>query len=551
MLWEIWGRHKLNFLWQAVALAASVFLVLWKEHGASKDLGDVLGFVSFCCFLGAYSHLLVCFGYIEMDAQKTQIGFPGRLLLKPVSTVRLALAPMLIGGAITVTVFAAWAELVLRHLVGISASDLLWTSTVLVSFLWWMQALAWGFPLPKVRMLAVVMVAVAHFFVWHIPQKPASEWPGWRWPILAALLVTAAPAAWMGLKLMRQGRWEGPSRFSMLWSRLRLGRVPGRRGRFGSAFGAQFWLEWRRQGWLLPRIAGGMALLIGGVFGIAFFLLRRISGEAAQGGDSEWVMILSMFVLSLLVVPLVLSVVMSPVLAKFDRLHASAELPVYIAVRPMPNGGIVMAKLAMALATSALTWLITVAACLWLALMGKGILISRAGWVTPYGTVAFMSGCVPVLLVLFIWTWKNLVAGIGACLTGRAWIGVASSIWRLFLLEGVGLLAWSAWTNVNFREALLPWLPGILIASLAAKIAVSATAFVLGLRRNAITARAVGWIVGGWLVCGLFVAGYAGHVCKAIHKPDVWIWIALAGFLVLPLADLAIAPLALAWNRHR
>jgi hypothetical protein len=71
------------------------------------------------------------------------------------------------------------------------------------------------------------------------------------------------------------------------------------------------------------------------------------------------------------------------------------------------------------------------------------------------------------------------------------------------------------------------------------------------LRRNVITARAVGWIVGGWLVCGLFVAGYAGHVCSAINQPGLRIWVTLGGFLILPLADLAIAPLALAWNRHR
>jgi FtsH-binding integral membrane protein len=104
---------------------------------------------------------------------------------------------------------------------------------------------------------------------------------------------------------------------------------------------------------------------------------------------------------------------------------------------------------------------------------------------------------------------------------------------------------------VNFRETLLHWLTGILIACVAAKIAISTAAFAWGLRRNAITARAVGWIAGGWLVCGLFVAGFAGHVCSAINQPDLWIWIALGGFLILPLADLAIAPLALAWNRHR
>ena len=117
----------------------------------------------------------------------------------------------------------------------------------------------------------------------------------------------------------------------------------------------------------------------------------------------------------------------------------------------------------------------------------------------------------------------------------------------------LGLLALISAANiyVNFREALLHWLTGILIACLAVKIAFSIAAFVWGLRRNAIASRAVVWIIGGWFVGGLFAAGYADHVCNTIHQPDLWIWIALGGFLILPLADLAIAPLALAWNRHR
>jgi hypothetical protein len=162
-----------------------------------------------------------------------------------------------------------------------------------------------------------------------------------------------------------------------------------------------------------------------------------------------------------------------------------------------------------------------------------------------------MTGCVPVLLLLVIWTWKNLVAGIGVGLTGRSWIIRLLPVWRSTLLLGLFALVVAARTYVNFRETLLHWLTGILIACVAAKIAISLAAFTWGLRRNTITARAVGWIVGGWLVCGLFVASYAGHVCSAINQPDLWIWIALGGFLILPLADLAIAPLALAWNRHR
>ena len=253
----------------------------------------------------------------------------------------------------------------------------------------------------------------------------------------------------------------------------------------------------------------------------------------------------------LLILPLGFSVLLAPALAKFDRRQSTGELPVYIAVRPMTNGGFVLAKLVMALATSALTWLIVVAAFLCLVLMEEKILLSKDGLVTPFGPVPFMAGCVPVLLLLIIWTWKNLVAGIGAGLTGHAWIGVVSIYWRIIFLVGLFPLVGTARTNVNFRETLLHWLTAILIACLVAKIATAVAAFVCCLRRNAITARAIGWIVGGWLVCGLFVAGYTGHVCSVINQPDLRRWVALGGFLILPLADLAIAPLALAWNRHR
>ena len=552
MLWEIRGRHKWNFLWQGAGLAASVLFACWAEHRIAQDFRDVLGFAAFCCFVGAYGHLLICFSNIEVDAGRVQVGFPGRLLLKPVSTGQLVLVPMLCGGAVIVTVFVLWAELVLRqHLLAFTVADLLWTSTVLLSFFWWIQALAWSLPSFKGRMLTVFIVGVLHFLVWRPPPILAGSFSGWQKPMLAAFLVCAVPVAWTGLKLVRQGRWEGPSRVAMLWSRLRFARAWRWRKQFGSAFGAQLWLEWRGQGCRLPVISGGIAFLIVGVAAIPILMFRKVSAGAGQAGDAETVSLLSMYVLPLLILPLVLSVLLAPALATSDRFHFTGELPGYISIRPMTNGGFVLAKVLMALATSALTWLLTAAAFLFLALMAKGTLFSKAGVITPYGTMAYQTGCAPVLLLLVLWTWRNLVTGIGAGLSGRTWIAVVSVLWRLALLEGLFALVIAARTNPGFRETLLQWLTGILIVCLTAKIAISILAFVCGLHRSAITASAVGWIVGGWLVCGLFVTSYAYDVCSEINKPDLWIWAALGGFLILPLADLAIAPLALAWNRHR
>jgi hypothetical protein len=420
-----------------------------------------------------------------------------------------------------------------------TASDLLWVCAVLLSFFWWMQALAWCLPSFKGGAFIVVIVAVIHFVVWCIPRLPRSISAGWQWPILTVLLGFTLPATWIGLKLMRQGIWEGPSRISALCRHLSLPVARDRRKGFGSAFGAQFWLESRRQGWVLPGISGGMTFLI---FPLILKCFQWVGADTFP----------PTVIPGMLVLPLMLSVLLTPALARFDSFHSTSELPVYIAVRPMTNGGFVMAKLAMALTTSVWTWFLTLAsACFWLALEEKGALFSKAGLVTPYGTVAYSTGCVPGLLLLVIWTWKNLMAGIGAGLTGRPWIIAASVYGRLVLIAGLVPLIETARNNVNFRGILLHWLPAILIACLSAKLALSIAAFTLGLRRNAITTGAVRWMIGGWVACGIFMAGYASYVCTAIHRSDLWVWVALGSFLFLPLADLAIAPLALAWSRHR
>ena len=184
MLWEIWGRHKVKFLWDGAALAASWLFVLWKDHWASRHWGK--------CWAAPHSsafwELLVNHWFASATSRlipgQCSSAFPGRLLLKPASTARLILVPMLFGGAVIVTLFALWAELVWRHVVGFSASDLLWTSAVLLSLFWWMQVLAWGLPLPKGRMLAMVIMGMFHFFVGACRAAcVANALSGWQWPI--------------------------------------------------------------------------------------------------------------------------------------------------------------------------------------------------------------------------------------------------------------------------------------------------------------------------------------------------------------------------------
>ena len=100
MLWEIWGRHKTSFLWQGVALASSAVLCHCKEHGASQELWEPAGHGFILLLRVGVSPFAGLFRVTEPDAGPVQLGFPRRLLLKPLSTARLVLVPMFFGGAI-------------------------------------------------------------------------------------------------------------------------------------------------------------------------------------------------------------------------------------------------------------------------------------------------------------------------------------------------------------------------------------------------------------------------------------------------------------------
>jgi hypothetical protein len=541
MLWEIWARNRAGFLWHGLALGAGLGFVQWKRHGVSEIPGALMAFVSLAGFIGGYFQLLSCFAYVEADPAKVKSSYPGRLLLKPLRTFHLVMVPMLAGGLATTAMLCVWVAFVLKPMGFLPVYDLPWISTVMLSFFWWMQALAWGLPLARFKSFVIVAVAFVHLIVGVMPQLPFDISPAMQWGIVSALLACAPPSAWAALILMRQGKWDGVTWASILWSRWPQPRTQCPRAKFRSAFVAQFWMEWQRQGWLLPGFTAAMALLV-----IPCSMFVGFKWTGVEPPPPEAVLIL------LLTGPLLLSGVMGPALAKFDLLGSSRELPVYISVRPMTNGGFVLAKLAMALASSVLTLMISVAGIgLCLAITGKWTLFSKGGLATPLGTISYLTGCLPVWLLLVLMVWKNLMAGIGTGLTGRPWIANLGIAWRG--AAGMGLIALVMAANLytDFREALAHWLTTLLIACLAVKLSIAIAAFVFGLRRKAITVRAIGWMIGGWLVCGIFVAGFAGHVCNQIHKPDVWIWAALGGFLVLPFADLSIAPLALAWNRHR
>ncbi len=153
-------------------------------------------------------------------------------------------------------------------------------------------------------------------------------------------------------------------------------------------------------------------------------------------------------------------------------------------------------------------------------------------------------------------TWKNLVAGIGLGLVGKSLVSnFAFAAYQALLLLGLLSLGAVLKLSPEFQlwlfDRVVHWGPRGLVAGLAVKLMVAGVAFTWSYRRKAITRGAIGWIAGGWAGCGLFTGAYGALVCVALSKPEGLLWVALAGFLLMPLAGLALASPALRWNRHR
>ena len=163
--------------------------LVWGEVAGQVAVAAVV--LAFLCALMFAFHW---FSYSEFSTRGGELGFPGRLLLKPLSTAQLAAVPMLLGGGTMVAVFLVWAELVLRHLDLPFALNLPWLSVTLLSFTWWLQAAYWSFPQrPRTQATAALLAAGINLLLGFMPLPL-----GWKLGTLVVLLIGAAGLAMRG-----------------------------------------------------------------------------------------------------------------------------------------------------------------------------------------------------------------------------------------------------------------------------------------------------------------------------------------------------------------
>jgi hypothetical protein len=295
----------------------------------------------------------------------------------------------------------------------------------------------------------------------------------------------------------------------------RLGRSAPGRPRFRSPASAQFWYAWKTRGRMLPLTVTGMLCAMG----LFFKFLEPHEVTTVLGSFT------AMFVIA------------SPLIGVYLGSQSNGfDLKSFVATRPLPDHGLAAAVLRSAAAgvgSSAIVWLAGSYAAH--AIWARSEL--EVLWQVRRDGLAFNRefACVLIVVVLASWT----LVGLGASL--------ALARQRFVCWGGPGIVA----LLMSFFCVLDRVSPdvGEVLAVLAANACLGGTiaAFVVARCFRVLSGRAVFLCVASYLI--LLVYLYLGIPPPAgesalTHSLRI-------GFGAAPFAPVALAPLALSWNRHR
>jgi hypothetical protein len=532
LAWEFWGRHR----W---GLAGVVALVTgFAAYCAAVPVSRQSASGSSIWFLIALCYVIGVFAYgFEARLETADSGFPARLFVLPVRTSVLVGWPMLQGIAAAVLLWLAWDTLVLRPC-GITTPA--WWAVMLAAAVATSQALVWlPFGLPWLRIVVLVAALIA------MVRAPAIlALVGGPFTTLgtegSALSLCAATLILSAFLLARAGVARARRGDSPDWTWVvRSPRVAGGSGRerlpFASAMQAQVWFEWRLRG---RGFVVTVTIVVAVLMAVGLLLERR-STRADLG-------------LIFLLMPPLIAAYWGSVMGSPGESIRSTALTAFAATRPLDNASLVVAKFRAATRAAAVTWAVVLAATAgWLALTAEYDKLSLA-WeasVERHGAERVIGFCVLLLVGLVLGTWRALVANLWVGLTGRAWMVPAQTI-VMSLLVLYGLAEWVHWDSDPARRArLLEWLPRVAAAVVVVKLLVAGWLLRVLCGRGKVEAITAGRLLGGWVLAAITLFALLVWVVPSGLVPVYGL--ALGVILFLPLARLAVAPLALAWNRHR
>jgi hypothetical protein len=367
---------------------------------------------------------------------------------------------------------------------------------------------------------------------------PQATWPAVttaELSFMALLIGISFLVNWAAISRDRRGDPALMSIVDMRPAMLMRGRSPTV-SRFAGAGRAQFWFEWRQKGLIIPGLFAVFAgfMVVGYVFD--------------QFDNREYELLHGCFGFGTGLAPI--AAIVGLVVGHVDLAGANSECDSFLATRPATNAFLAGALLKTAAASLLVTWV------LWCAAM-----LATTGWLYLH------QGTEPVL---DLWTLHGEFAAAFATLGD----------WYAALLFGAVLVA--AWIPLSLAASLVltgrprllvsvvagsvpALLAGLFLASRAAEgqpgVPAAAWHFVIG----SISMAATAWLFvaarrGGQIGASFSVKAATAWLAACAVGGCIYILVGplnlsdlvlVGGVLALPLASLAAAPLALAWNRHR
>jgi hypothetical protein len=547
LLWEMW---RLNRQMIAAIVGLTVAGRLVDFFGQAVETGSGSAEMSPMVFLLLMIAFLLLFGvfnYTEASDNRGVGGFPSRLFILPVSSLRLVTIPVLAGIASVELLYLAWMEPLSRA----SSTSAAFVAALLASLMVFYQAGLWTLDrLGPVRMLVVGAVALVLLGIGVSPSFPPSPLPAWRSEsALAAMVVSAAVIAFLlALRRVRSLRCGGTGRVRRLDRLIASAAavMPARRKAFASPAAAHFWFEWRCSGLALPMLVGGVLLIVIGP-------LSWIERDEARRTVP--------LLFGALATPMVLAIPIGFGFGKPTFWSEDLSLPAFLAVRPLTDDDITAIKVKVAIASVAASWLLVLLfAGSWLSMWANLDAFSRFAAelrAFPGTSMAAVFGVAVsgVLAGMFL-TWRFMV--------NRLWTGLSGSR-RLFsasvmsvLLMGIvgvffvaaGLPGWAVGRVAEDpgRMAAVGWMA---LTAVGVKFGLAAYAW---RRVSARYVRQYFLVWAGGTVCFVTLAFLLCEVARGYGAPDIYRFqkfMILLALLAMPLGRLGLTPTFLARNRHR
>ncbi len=539
LLWRQFGGRLVLIC--GILLAGAILAAIVPAQNISVLIRDVILAGFFFAVLFVSLCLLPVFfqGADDADLLAGESCVSSQFLRLPVSTLALVQWPILYA---TVTAFAisvCFAGFIARPLLAVTneVAPVWWPAFLLTAGLAWLQALLWfPFGLKWLRVLLLLILASGLMIL--VPvllDKGVSE------KVLVASLSGLTGMAWgvsyIGVAYARRG-----DSLNWIWLPWQLKRAVGitPRGQlvFRSESNAQFWLEWRFTGLILPVIIGLMLAII-----LWPLFLENLATSVTLRS-----------LLSAITCPVFFAGIAGGWVGHSHNrwVKNRSGMMDALATLPRSNAEMIGDFLKVAACSTLLTWLI-VATVVPSTVLLTGHLRDlefwwQNNWVVHSAPLQSFAASAAIFILLMVWTWKRRVDSAYLGLTGRKGVARIAWLWLIgsfFIsvpqdyIEAHPELHATAW-------AMIPWLLGSLVL---VRCAAAAWALREVSRRRLLQPKTiVRWLIAWFSVAVTLIIVLTWSVPAQIAPPQ---YVALGVLSVMPMFRLAATPLALAWNRHR